>query len=98
MNPDRGAEDAETRVYRAVRAIPSGFVTTYGDIARAVGLRSPRQVGHMLAKGAQPAPWHRVVRADGSLAEAVAPEQSRRLRAEGIDVAGARVDLKRYRW
>ena len=98
MTPDKGTKDVETRVYQAVRAVPSGFVTTYGDIARTAGLRSPRQVGQLLAKGSQPAPWHRVVRADGSLAEAVAPEQSRRLRAEGIDVAGARVDLKKYRW
>jgi methylated-DNA-protein-cysteine methyltransferase related protein len=98
MAHDRGSKDAESRVYQAVRAVPSGFVTTYGDIARTVGLRSPRQVGQLLAKGAQPVPWHRVVRADGSLAEAVAPEQSRRLRAEGIEVTGARVDLKKYRW
>jgi methylated-DNA-protein-cysteine methyltransferase related protein len=98
MTSERGTKDTERRVYQAVRAVPSGFVTTYGDIARTVGLRSPRQVGHVLAKGTQPAPWHRVVRSDGSLAEAVAPEQSRRLRAEGVDVAGARVDLKKYRW
>ena len=98
MTPERGTKDVETRVYQAVRDVPSGFVTTYGDIARTVGLRSPRQVGQLLAKGSQPAPWHRVVRADGSLAEAVAPEQGRRLRAEGVDVAAGRVDLKKYRW
>ena len=98
MLPAKGTDDAESRVYQAVRAVPSGFVTTYGDIARTVGLRSPRQVGQLLAKGTQPAPWHRVVRADGSLAEAVAPEQSRRLGAEGVDVRGGRVDLKKYRW
>ena len=81
-----------------MRAVPSGFVTTYGDIARSLGLRSPARLVRCWPRGTQSAPWHRVVRADGSLAEAVAPEQSRRLRAEGIEVTGARVDLKKYRW
>ncbi len=98
MIDDAGRMDVAERVYRAVRAVPSGYVTTYGDIARNLGLRSARQVGRVLAGGAPSVPWHRVVRSDGSLAEAVVSEQSRRLRSEGIEVTGARVDLKKYRW
>ena len=49
-----------------VRAIPPGFVRTYGDLCPA----APRRAGAALAGCADPGvPWHRVVRADGSLAK-----------------------------
>jgi alkylated DNA nucleotide flippase Atl1 len=89
---------AAERVIRVVRAVPPGYVTTYGDVARSAGLTSPRQVGRILARETGTIPWYRVVRADGTLAGAVAVEQSRRLRAEGVVVTGQRVDLPRYRW
>ena len=85
-------------VTEAVRAIPEGYVTTYGAVARQVGLRSARQVGAVLARGRQPMPWHRVLPATGRLVEHLATEQARRLRAEGIEVLEGRVDLERYRW
>ena len=46
-----------------VRAIPEGFVPTYGDIEP----RAPRLVGHVLATAPDDIPWQRVVRADGSV-------------------------------
>jgi len=71
-----------------VRAIPEGFVCTYGDISPG----APRYAGTVLrASGAAGVPWWRVVRADGSLA--VGREQERRLRAEGVPFRGRRVDL-----
>ncbi len=88
----------EDRIVAVVRSVPEGFVTTYGAIARQLGLRSPRQVGAVLARGSQPMPWHRVLPASGRLVEGLAAEQGRLLRAEGVDVSGGRVDLKRYRW
>ena len=45
-----------------VRAIPEGFVRTYGDIDP----RAPRLVGRVLAS-VHDVPWHRVVRADGTI-------------------------------
>jgi methylated-DNA-protein-cysteine methyltransferase related protein len=88
----------DRRVAEAVRAVPEGYVTTYGAIARQLGLRSARQVGAVLAKGQEPMPWHRVLPATGRLVEGLAAEQERRLRDEGVDVRGGRVDLARYRW
>jgi alkylated DNA nucleotide flippase Atl1 len=38
-------------------------------------------------------PWHRVVRADGSLA--VGARQRRLLEAEGVPFSGARVEMER---
>ena len=82
-----------------VRAIPEGFVQTYGDIDP----DSPRLVGRVLAEhcrtdedpGREDIPWHRVVRADGSVAKG--SEQLRRLRREGVPTRGKRVDLRRAR-
>lgn len=36
-----------SQVYALVRQIPEGYVTTYGEIARALGTRDARRVGHL---------------------------------------------------
>ena len=67
--------------------------------------RRARLVGRILRTlpRASALPWHRVVRADGTIAPrgdaASERHQARLLRAEGValDVRG-RVDLARYRW
>ncbi|TME46714.1 MAG: MGMT family protein [Chloroflexi bacterium] len=74
-----------------VRTIPEGSVCTYGDIDP----HAPRAVGRVLATGYADIPWHRVVRADGSVA--VGEPQLRRLRSEGVPLRGDRVDFARLR-
>jgi methylated-DNA-protein-cysteine methyltransferase-like protein len=78
------------RVVERVRAIPEGHVRTYGDI----DARAPRLVGRILAT-AHDLPWHRVVRADGTIPQG-RPQQER-LRAEGVPMRGDRVDLDQAR-
>jgi alkylated DNA nucleotide flippase Atl1 len=79
--------DAE--IFAAIRRIPTGRVTTYGDLTPG----APRRAGAALAAGHDPSlPWHRVVRADGSLAKGA--EQRRLLEAEGVPFRGARVDMR----
>ena len=56
-------EPRTARILRRVRAIPKGFVRTYGDIDPA----APRLVGRVLATTDEDIPWHRVVRADGTV-------------------------------
>ena len=76
-------------ILAAVRAIPRGHVTTYGDLCPG----APRRAGAVLAAGEDPAlPWQRVVRADGSLAKG--ERQRRLLEAEGVAFRGARVDMR----
>ena len=70
-----------------VRAIPEGFVRTYGDLSPG----APRLTGTVLRTTTEEVPWWRVVRADGSLAKG--EEQRARLWAEGVPFRGARVDL-----
>jgi methylated-DNA-protein-cysteine methyltransferase-like protein len=79
------------RILERVRAIPKGFVRTYGDIDP----RSPRLVGHVLATIHEDIPWHRVVRADGSLP--MGKSQLKRLRDDGVPLRGNRVDLSEAR-
>jgi alkylated DNA nucleotide flippase Atl1 len=77
----------KARIVDRVRAIPEGFVRTYGDIDPA----APRLVGHVLATTQEEIPWHRVVRADGSLA--MGRRQRELLLREGVAMRGGRVDL-----
>lgn len=85
--------DTTRRVLDAVEAIPAGSVSTYGAVAREAGVGSPRTVGRILARYGGQVPWHRVVRADGSVAVHLAGEQLARLHAEGVTIADGRVDV-----
>jgi methylated-DNA-protein-cysteine methyltransferase related protein len=75
-------------VIERIRSVPEGYVTTYGDVSPG----SPRFAGAVLAHTDDELPWHRVVRADGSLAKG--EEQRTLLEAEGVPFRGARVDLR----
>jgi methylated-DNA-protein-cysteine methyltransferase related protein len=85
-DPD-GLESRSARIIRRVRAIPAGFVRTYGDIDPG----APRLVGRVLATTHDGLPWHRVVRADGSLPKG--RKQRELLLEEGVPMRGDRVDL-----
>jgi methylated-DNA-protein-cysteine methyltransferase related protein len=77
-------------VLARIRAIPPGFVRTYGDLSPG----SPRFAGAVLASCHDASvPWQRVVRADGSLAKG--GRQRRILEAEGVPFRGERVDMRR---
>ena len=88
------------RILDCVREIPSGRVATYGDIAKlAAAANYARFVGYTLKTNiAADVPWHRVVRADGSLAGTRPEVQRQKLLDEAVDTVDYRVDLKRYRW
>jgi|SRR5580658_8485139 methylated-DNA-protein-cysteine methyltransferase-like protein len=89
----RGASEERRRaILERVRAIPPGFVRTYGDVSPG----APRLAGRVLSTtDARDAPWHRVVRADGSLAKG--ERQRGLLEAEGVPFRGERVLLARVR-
>jgi methylated-DNA-protein-cysteine methyltransferase related protein len=84
VNERRAAE-----VLRRVRSVPEGRVTTYGDLSPA----APRFAGSVLSECDEPdVPWHRIVRADGSLAKG--DRQRRLLDDEGVPFRGERVDMR----
>ncbi len=90
----RAVDDARAAAVLArVRSIPEGFVATYGDLSPG----APRFSGAVLAAlNDASVPWHRVVRADGSLTQG--ERQRVLLDAEGVPFEGARVDLRMARW
>src|SRR5689334_16300804 len=91
MAGDRGLSQREREVLARVAAIPEGFVRTYGDVSPG----APRFSGSVLASHGDGVPWHRVVRADGSLAQG--ERQRALLEAEGVPLSGSRVDLRMAR-
>ncbi len=93
--------DFNHEVYEIVKRIPSGYVSTYGEVALA--LRNPRAyraVGNALHKNpyAPVVPCHRVINADGSLGGFASGVKKKiaLLEAEGIEVKKNKVDLERY--
>ncbi len=90
-------------VYRVVKKVPRGRVTTYGELAKAVRLRGgARAAGYAMAAcpSGRGIPWHRVVGAGGRLliAEPQASLQRRLLETEGVTIGGRRIDMKVYFW
>jgi len=78
-------------IVERIRRIPRGSVQTYGGIYPP----APRLVGRVLATTDQDLPWHRVVRADGSVPKG--RRQRELLLREGVAMRGERVDMKRVR-
>ena len=91
------ALDVDEAVFDVVEQIPPGRVSSYGAIGRLVGV-GPRRVARALSSGGGAVPWHRVLRADGTAAEAVRVRQLELLAGEGVPVRNGRVDLAAVGW
>lgn len=94
--------DLDVAVRALLRQLPVGRVTTYGQLAKALGVATAAKwiAFYLLSKPASSdLPAHRVVRVDGSLGEyqlRTAAVQEQLLAAEGILVEDGRVDLARF--
>ncbi len=94
------------KVYTIVAQIPTGSVTTYGQIARLIGSpRAARQVGYAMraAPSERRLPCHRVVNRLGELAPTHVFEdkriQQKLLEDEGITfLLNGNIDLKKHFW
>lgn len=81
--------------------IPPGLVTSYGEMARLLGIH-PRLVGRLLASNDKPIayPCHRVVKRDRSLGGYNGPGGTKLkeglLRLEGVKVSRGRVDEEAF--
>jgi O-6-methylguanine DNA methyltransferase len=102
-----GLKDFQKRVLTLLTKIPKGKVTTYGEIAKALGdVGLSRAVGNAVRDNpfAPTVPCHRVIRSTGDIGgfdgetsgEKVA-KKIRLLREEGVDVDElGRIDLAKY--
>lgn len=76
--------------------VPKGKVTTYGELAKAVGMKNgQRAVGKIMNKNPYPViiPCHRVVKSDGKIGGYAYGEQikSNMLSKEGIKIKDGKI-------
>jgi methylated-DNA-protein-cysteine methyltransferase-like protein len=94
----------KAQVYALVKVCPTGRVTTYGWIGKALGYpRGARMIGWIMNESPNGVPAQRVINSKGELSGSWAFGQSGTMRqlleAEGIIfTADERVDMKRYGW
>jgi methylated-DNA-protein-cysteine methyltransferase-like protein len=92
-------------IWKTVRRIPKGKVSTYGQIARIAGLgENARLVGyamHNIPRGSN-VPWHRVINSKGTISlpqkDGMYQLQKRLLQKEKIVFKKEKIDLKKYEW
>lgn len=98
-----GNEEIYKGIFEIARRIPKGRVTTYGAIAKAMGLKSgARMVARAMGytTGLKPAvPVQRVVSASGLINGDEQGGRKKKLEAEGIVINGNRIaDFKKKFW
>ena len=84
------------KVYRKLLQVPKGKVTTYGELAKAVGLKNgQRVIGMIMKKNPFPVivPCHRVVKSDGKIGGYAYGEivKSKMLANEGIKIKDGKI-------
>lgn len=90
------------KVYLAVSKIPLGKVTTYGEIAKSIGIKNARIIGFALHENKDPdnIPCHRVVNKNGETAKGYAfgglEIQKKLLINEGVIFKNGKIDLSKY--
>ncbi len=85
-----------TKIYRKLLQVPKGKVTTYSELANAVGLKNgQRIIGMIMKKNPYPVivPCHRVVKADGKIGGYTYGEKvkSKMLSNEGIKIEDGKI-------
>lgn len=93
------------RCYALLRKVPEGRVTTYQELAHALGTRAYRAVGQAMNKNpyAPQVPCHRVICADGTIGGFAGGVQKKRkmLSDEGIEFEKGKIrdlDTVMYRF
>ncbi|MBA7593253.1 MAG: methylated-DNA--[protein]-cysteine S-methyltransferase [Hadesarchaea archaeon] len=91
----------QASVLELVSKVPKGKVTTYKELARALGRpRAWRAVANALAKNPSPVkiPCHRVIRSDGKVGgyKLGGKRKAELLLMEGIAIKKGKVDFKKF--
>ena len=83
------------KCYQLLKQIPEGKVTTYREMARALGSKAWRAVGTAMAKNNEliVTPCHRVVRSDGTIGEYAlgTDRKAELLLSEGVEIINGKV-------
>ncbi len=86
----------EEKIYKKLLEVPKGQITTYGELAKAVGLKNgQRVVGKIMNKNPYPVivPCHRVVMSTGKIGGYAFGEQIKikLLNDEGIQIKNGKI-------
>ena len=90
----------DQKIYKKLLEVPKGQITTYGELAKAVGLKNgQRIIGKIMNKNPYPViiPCHRVVMSTGKIGGYAYGEQIKinLLNDEGIQIKNGKIlDLK----
>jgi methylated-DNA-[protein]-cysteine S-methyltransferase len=87
----------EHKVYKKLLDVPKGQITTYGDLAKAVGLKNgPRIIGKIMNKNPYPVlvPCHRVVMSTGKIGGYAYGKdvKTKMLSNEGVQIKNGRIE------
>ena len=93
-------------VYKKLTEVPEGMVTSYSELAKAVGLKNgQRVIGQIMKKNPHPViiPCHRVVKADGKIGGFFYGDKvkTNMLKKEGIKIQDGKIfdlDKKLYKF
>ncbi|HEY0607175.1 MAG TPA: MGMT family protein [Herpetosiphonaceae bacterium] len=106
MRPSRQADIPEIlklRIYEVVSAVPSGTVSTYGDIATIVGggidaWTIGQALNQVPKDREQEIPWQRIINAQGGISTK-GLLQRKLLEDEGVEFNEQnKIELRRFRW
>lgn len=86
----------EQKVYKKLLEVPKGKVTTYGELAKAVGLKNgQRVIGRIMNKNPYPVvvPCHRVILSDGKVGGYAWGEKvkAKMLSQEGVKISNGKI-------
>ena len=87
----------EQKVYKKLLDVPKGKITTYGDLAKAVGLKNgQRLIGKIMNKNPYPVlvPCHRVVMSTGKIGGYAYGKivKMKILSDEGIEITNGKIE------
>jgi methylated-DNA-[protein]-cysteine S-methyltransferase len=95
------------KCYEVLRKVPKGKVTTYKEIAIAVGIpKSSRAVGNAMNKNPEgfvsggKIPCHRVIKSNGEIGGFAhgSKKKIEMLKREGVEIFEGKVDLEKFGW
>ncbi len=86
----------EEKIYKKLLDVPKGQITTYGELAKAVGLKNgQRVVGRVMNKNPYPViiPCHRVVMSTGKIGGYAFGQdiKAKMLSDEGIEISNGKI-------
>ncbi len=88
------------KCYDVLKKVPKGKVTTYSELAHAVGTKAYFAVGNAMNKNpyAPKVPCHRVVKSSGDVGgfSSGVKNKIKMLKSEGIEIENGKIDLNKF--